>query len=154
GVVLFLFIVGLEMRPSRLWSMRRSIFGLGLVQLLVCMALLSLVGISLGYPMAPSFVAGTGFVLTSTAIVMQMLEERRQLTSAPGQRIVSILLLEDLAIVPLLAIVAFIAPGGSEASIVDRLQGGALAIVAIVGLVVVGRWALNPLFGILAAARA
>jgi monovalent cation:proton antiporter-2 (CPA2) family protein len=154
GVVLFLFIVGLEMRPSRLWAMRRSIFGLGLLQLLGCMALLSMVGVVLGFPLASSFVAATGFSLTSTAIVMQMLEERRQLTSPPGQRIVAILLLEDLAIVPLLALVAFLAPGAGEVTILERLTAVGIGIAAIAGLIVVGRWALNPLFGIIAAARA
>ena len=69
GVVMFLFIIGLEMQPSRLWAMRRDIFGLGLAQVLLSMGLLSLVGLALGYPFAPALVAGTGFVLTSTAIV-------------------------------------------------------------------------------------
>ncbi|MGQ0564795.1 MAG: monovalent cation:proton antiporter-2 (CPA2) family protein [Gemmobacter sp.] len=154
GVVMFLFIIGLEMQPSRLWSMRRDIFGLGLVQVLVCMALLWTVGLSLGYPVATSLIAGTGFVLTSTAIVMQMLEERGAITLPKGQRIVAILLLEDLAIVPLLALVAFLAPGGAEVTLADRLTGVALGLGAIVALVVAGRYLLNPLFGLLAAARA
>jgi glutathione-regulated potassium-efflux system protein KefB len=110
GVVMFLFVIGLEMRPSRLWSMRGEIFGLGLVQVAVCAVLLTAIGVGTGFPVAPSFVAGVGFVLTSTAIVMQMLEERRSLGSPGGRRIVSILLLEDLMIVPLLVLVAFLAP--------------------------------------------
>lgn len=114
GVVIFLFVIGLEMQPSRLWAMRGDIFGLGLAQVLVCVALLIWVGLTLGYPTASSFVAGAGFVLTSTAIVMQMLEERRQLGQPLGRRIVAILLLEDLAIVPLLALVAFLAPGAAR----------------------------------------
>ena len=103
GVVMFLFIIGLEMEPARLWSMRRDIFGLGLAQVLVAMAVLSLVGIVLGYPLAASLIAGTGFVLTSTAIVMQLLAERGDIGKPMGQKIIAILLLEDLAIVPLLA---------------------------------------------------
>lgn len=99
GVVLFLFIIGLEMEPSRLWSLRKQIFGLGLIQVLACGALLTLVGICLGLAPAVAFVAGLGFVLTSTAVVMQLLEERGRLGTSPGQKIVSILLLEDLAIV-------------------------------------------------------
>ncbi len=114
GVVLLLFVIGLEMQPSRLWAMRGQIFGLGLAQVLVCMVLLSWVGVGLGYPVVASAVAATGFVLISTAIVMQMLEERRQIAQPPGQRIVSILLFEDLAIVPLLALVAFLASGCEE----------------------------------------
>ncbi|NCO85255.1 MAG: potassium transporter [Rhodobacterales bacterium] len=154
GVVMFLFIIGLEMQPSRLWAMRRDIFGLGLTQVLVCMALLSWVGVALGYDAAPSLIAGTGFVLTSTAIVMQMLGERRDLATPRGQRIISILLLEDLAIVPLLALVAFLAPGGEEVTLSERLTGVAVGLGAIAALVVAGRWLLNPLFRILAAAQA
>jgi CPA2 family monovalent cation:H+ antiporter-2/glutathione-regulated potassium-efflux system protein KefB len=150
GVVLFLFVIGLEMQPSRLWGMRAEIFGLGLMQLGLCMLLLWTVGLSLGYPLAPSLIAGTGFVLTSTAIVMQMLEERGALGLPKGRRIIAILLLEDLAIVPLLALVAFLAPGGAEASLADRLRAVAVGLAAIAALVAAGRWLLNPLFRILA----
>jgi Kef-type K+ transport system membrane component KefB len=104
--------------------MRRDIFGLGLAQVLAGMALLSTVGWALGYPFATSLIAGTGFVLTSTAIVMQMLAERNEIARAKGQRIVSVLLLEDLAIVPLLALVAFLAPGGAEPVTAGRAPPG------------------------------
>ena len=115
GVVMLLFIIGLEMKPSRLWSLRREIFGLGVAQVLVCAALLTGVGILGGFSPAMAFVAGAGFVLTSTAVVLQVLEERGETNEPAGQKIVSILLLEDLAIVPLLAIVAFLAPIPEEA---------------------------------------
>jgi monovalent cation:proton antiporter-2 (CPA2) family protein len=154
GVVMFLFIIGLEMQPSRLWSMRRDIFGLGLAQVLLAMGLLSLVVLALGYPFAPALVAGTGFVLTSTAIVMQMLEERGDISAPKGQRIVSILLLEDLAIVPLLAMVAFLAPGGETVTLADRATGIALGLGAIATLILAGRYLLNPVFSLLAAAQA
>ncbi len=154
GVVMFLFIIGLEMQPSRLWAMRRDIFGLGLAQVLLAMALLSLVGLSLGYPFAASLVAGTGFVLTSTAIVMQMLEERGDISAPKGQRIVSILLLEDLAIVPLLAMVAFLAPGGGDVTLAERGRDIAIGPGAIAALFLAGRYLLNPLFSLLAAAQA
>jgi monovalent cation:proton antiporter-2 (CPA2) family protein len=154
GVVMFLFIIGLEMQPSRLWSMRKEIFGLGLVQVLACILLLSWVGVALGYSPRVSLIAGTGFVLTSTAIVMQMLQERGDLAKEKGQRIISILLLEDLAIVPLLALVAFLAPGGGEVSMAERLRGVAVGLGAIAALVVAGRYLLNPIFRLLAAARA
>ncbi len=153
GVVMFLFIIGLEMEPKRLWSMRRDIFGMGLVQLIVGMAALSGVGVALGYDLAPSLIAGTGFVLTSTAIVMQMLQERGDISTPKGRRIVSILLLEDLAIVPLLALVAFLAPG-SDISLSDRLQGVGIGLGAIAVLVLAGLYLLNPFFRLLAAARA
>nr|WP_312417463.1 monovalent cation:proton antiporter-2 (CPA2) family protein [Shinella sp.] len=150
GVVLFLFIIGLEMQPSRLWSMRGEIFGLGLVQVCLAIATLVWVGILLGYPTEASFVAGTGFVLTSTAIVMQILEERGEMNLPRGRRIIAILLLEDLAIVPLLALVAFLAPGGAEATMADRLQGVAIGLAAIAALVLAGRYLLDPMFRLLA----
>jgi glutathione-regulated potassium-efflux system protein KefB len=156
GVVLFLFVVGLEMRPSRLWGLRTQIFGLGALQVVVCSLLLTAVGVGTGFPVAPSFVSGAGFVLTSTAIVMQLLEEKRQLASPAGQRIVSVLLLEDMMIVPLLALVAFlapIAPGNATASGLDWLAIG-IGFAAIVGLVLVGRYLLNPLFRVLAVSGA
>lgn len=150
GVVLFLFIIGLEMQPSRLWSMRGEIFGLGLMQVGLAIATLVWVGIALGYPVTASFVAGTGFVLTSTAIVMQMLEERGQMGLPKGRRIIAILLLEDLAIVPLLALVAFLAPGGAEATLADRLTSVGIGLAAIAVLVVAGRYLLDPMFRLLA----
>lgn len=154
GVVMFLFIIGLEMEPSRLWGMRREIFGLGLAQVGACIAALTLVGTTMGFSLAVAFVAGTGFVLTSTAIVMQLLEERGSLSTPKGQRIVAILLLEDLAIVPLLAIVALLAPGGRETGPMDRIVAIGIALASIAALVAAGRWLLNPLFRLLAAARA
>lgn len=150
GVVLFLFVIGLEMQPSRLWSMRGEIFGLGLAQVALAIGVLTCVGLALGFPVASSFVAGTGFVLTSTAIVMQMLDERRQMALPKGRRIIAILLLEDLAIVPLLALVVFLAPGGPEVTLPERLTSVAIGLGAIAALVVAGRYLLNPMFGLLA----
>src|SRR5690606_18172876 len=111
GVVMFLFIIGLEMQPSRLWGLRRAIFGLGALQVALCSAVLTVVGIAFGLSPLVAFVGASGFVLSSTAIVMQLLEERGETATAGGQKIVSILLLEDLMIVPLLALIAFLAPG-------------------------------------------
>ncbi len=154
GVVMFLFIVGLEMEPSRLWGLKAEIFGLGVLQVGLCSVLLTFVGIAMGFPLGVSFVAAAGFVLTSTAIVMQVLEERGDLSTPKGQRMVSVLLLEDLAIVPLLALVAFLAPGGADATLTDRLTAVAIGIASIVGLIVVGRYLLNPMFSVLAKAKA
>ncbi|RYI99437.1 MAG: potassium transporter, partial [Acetobacteraceae bacterium] len=118
GVIMLLFIIGLEMQPSRLWNLRREIFGLGAAQVVVCGLLLTGAGILAGLAPAVAFVAGMGFVLSSTAVVMQMLDEAGETSTPQGQKAVSILLLEDLAIVPLLAAVAFLAPGeaGPEAA--------------------------------------
>lgn len=154
GVVMFLFIIGLEMEPSRLWGMRREIFGLGLAQVGACIAALTLVGVGLGFSVTVAFVAGTGFVLTSTAIVMQLLEERGSLSRPKGQRIVAILLLEDLAIVPLLAVVTLLAPGGAGATGMERVYAIGIALGSVAALVAAGRWLLNPMFRLLAAAKA
>ncbi|MEF9602392.1 monovalent cation:proton antiporter-2 (CPA2) family protein [Paracoccus sp. PXZ] len=150
GVVLFLFVIGLEMQPSRLWAMRGEIFVLGFAQVLLAIAVLTCVGLALGFPVAASFVSGTGFVLTSTAIVMQMLAERNEMALPKGRRIIAILLFEDLAIVPLLALVAFLAPGGEEVTLPQRLLGIAVGLGCIAALVAAGRYLLNPLFGLLA----
>lgn len=154
GVVMFLFIIGLEMRPTKLWALRRDIFGLGLVQVLTCGALLSAVGIYLGGLTVPVAVIGAmGFVLSSTAVIMKILDERGETATPAGQRAVSILLLEDLAIVPLLALVALFAAfsGGSvsdgEQPVWVSVAIGAAAILAVVAA---GRWLLNPLFGLVA----
>lgn len=157
GVVLFLFIIGLEMQPQRLWAMRKLIFGLGVVQVALCAVALAAVGVLTGFPLSPSFVAGAGFVLTSTAIVMQLLEERGEMASEAGQKMVAILLLEDLMIVPLLASVAFLAPiAPGSASAGNGINWVAVAIGAscLVGLVISGRYLLDPMFGLLASVHA
>lgn len=156
GVVMFLFVIGLEMRPSHLWSLRRQIFGLGSLQAVVCGFLLTLVGVAFGFSWAVSFVSAMGFVLTSTAVVMQILGERGDLAAPRGQRMVSILLFEDLLIVPLLALVAFMAPqelsaGGAELATASRWEAVVLGLAA---LVAAGVWLLNPLFRVLANAKA
>ncbi len=154
GVVMFLFIIGLEMQPSRLWSMRKDIFGLGALQVIICIGGLTMIGVVFGYPVIFSFVAGTGFVLTSTAIVMQMLQERGSLSTLKGQRIIAILLFEDLAIVPLLVLVTFLGSGGEEVAMSERLLSFGIALAATVALVFAGRYLLNPLFRLLAASGA
>jgi glutathione-regulated potassium-efflux system protein KefB len=155
GVVLFLFIVGLEMEPQKLWNLRRQIFGLGALQVVACGALLTGVGMLLGFPPVIAFVAGMGFVLTSTAIVMQLLQERGELATPGGQKIVSILLLEDLAIVPLLALIALLAPGHDEGGgMLSRLVSVGVAAAAIVTVIFAGRYVLNPVFRLLADSKA
>lgn len=152
GVVLFLFIIGLEMRPSRLWSLRREMFGLGVAQVVTCGALLSGVAMLGGLPPAAAVIGAMGFVLSSTAVIMQMLEERGELPTPAGQRAVAVLLLEDLAIVPLLALVAVLASIAGTATGESRpaWQGIAIGLASIAALVAAGRWLLNPMFRILA----
>ena len=154
GVVLFLFIIGLEMEPSKLWALRKQIFGLGVIQVACCGLLLTGVGLLLGFAPVVAFIFGMGFVLTSTAIVMQILAERGELASESGQKMVSILLLEDLAIVPLLAVVAILAPAAADQSMLTRAIGFASAIGAILLLIVLGRRVMNPFFALLASSKA
>ncbi|MBF1238659.1 MAG: cation:proton antiporter [Lautropia mirabilis] len=156
GVVMFLFVIGLEMKPSHLWGLRRQIFGLGSLQVVISAILLTMVGVLFGASWAVSFVCASGFVLTSTAIVMQVLGERQELASPRGQRIVSILLFEDLLIVPLLAIVEFLAPGTPDgaAHATPLWQTIGIALLSLGALVAAGLWVLNPLFRVLAASRA
>jgi glutathione-regulated potassium-efflux system protein KefB len=151
GVVMFLFLIGVEMRPHKLWALRAQIFGLGLAQVLLCIALLTGAGILLGLPFPAAFIAGSGFVLSSTAVIMSVLKERGELASGQGQQAVSILLLEDLMIVPLLAIVAFMgaAAANGGATGVD-LSAILIALGAIALVIAAGRWLLDPFFALLA----
>lgn len=154
GIVMYLFVIGLEMRPSYLWSLRKEIFGLGALQISAGSLGLTAVGLVYGYSWQVSFVCAAGFVLTSTAIVMQLLGDRGDIAQPRGQKIVSILLFEDLLIVPLLAIVAFIAPNHVIESTSTRLQSIGVGLISIAGLIAAGYWLLNPLFRLLAAAKA
>ena len=152
GVVLFLFIIGLEMRPARLWSLRGEIFGLGAAQVSLCGLSLTLAAMAFGVAAPVAFIGAMGFVLSSTAVIMQMLDERGQLHTQEGQRAVSILLLEDLAIVPLLAIVAVLASllGVASEEAPPLAQTIGLAFGALVAVFVAGRYVLNPAFRFLA----
>lgn len=156
GVVMFLFVIGLEMKPSHLWSLRQQIFGLGFLQVTSCALLLSFVGFALGFSWTVSFVSAAGFVLTSTATVMQVLGERHELSSSRGQKVVSILLFEDLLIVPLLALVAFMSTSDSVMSVDNRpvWQRIGISALSLSALIAAGLWLLNPLFRILAKAKA
>ncbi len=153
GVVLFLFIIGLEMEPNRLWALRQQIFGLGVLQVAVSGALLTGVGVLLGFAPLVAFVFGMGFVLTSTAIVMQILGERGEMATPSGQKMVSVLLLEDLAIVPLLAVVSLLAPSTDDVSMFTRLVSLGIAVGAILLLIFLGRRIMNPFFALLAQAK-
>ena len=154
GVVMFLFVIGLEMRPSHLWSLRKQIFGLGALQIAVCTLLLTGVGLLFGYSLPVSFIGGMGFVLTSTAVVMQLLAERGDVALPNGQKVVSILLFEDLLIVPLLVLVAFMSPQVVQPEEGSRWVSIGIAAASLGGLIAAGIWLLNPFFRILAAAKA
>ena len=152
GVVMFLFIIGLELPPAKLWRLRLEIFGLGAAQVILSAALLSGLALLAGLPVAAAVIGASGFVLSSTAVIMKMLDEGGETASDAGQRAVSILLLEDLAVVPLLALVAVLATVTGEAPPDARPAWLAILIAlgSVAAVVAVGRWLLNPLFQILA----
>jgi CPA2 family monovalent cation:H+ antiporter-2 len=146
GVVLLLFVIGLELKPSRLWQMRRDIFGLGLTQVVVSAVAITAVVVAVtADAWAAAIIIGFGLALSSTAFGVQILEERGDLNTRYGQQSFSILLFQDIAIVPILALVPLMAPATSEG-------GGpvyidiAITVGAIVALLVAGRYLLNPLF--------
>jgi glutathione-regulated potassium-efflux system protein KefB len=152
GVVMFLFLIGLEMRPAKLWALRRDIFGLGLAHVVACAAVVTSVGVLWGWTWQVALIAAMGFALSSTAVIMKMLDDAGESASPAGQRAVAILLFEDLSIVPLLALVAVLGSFGGAAVDASQpwWQSAGLAIAAIAGVFVLGRWVLNPLFGLLA----
>lgn len=156
GVVMFLFIIGLEMRPQKLWKLRRQIFGLGAAQVVTCGALLTALGVFAGFNPAVAAVGAMGFVLSSTAVIMQILQEDGDSASPEGEKAIAILLLEDLAIVPLLALVALWAAlnGHAESSAAPAWQSVLIALGAVAALIAAGRWLLDPLFGLIARAGA
>ena len=154
GVVMFLFMIGLEMKPSHLWSLRKQIFGLGSLQVVISALLMTLVSVQFGISWEVAFICSSGFVLTSTAIVMQVLGERKRLSTRPGQKIVSILLFEDLLIVPLLAIVSYLSPLEKTADAMPWWESAIIAMLALAVLVFIGRFILNPVFRILANSKA
>ncbi|KAB7738847.1 potassium transporter TrkA [Parvibaculum sedimenti] len=148
GVVLLLFIIGLELKPSRLWTMRHDILGFGLIQVALCGGALASIGHMFGLNWHASIISGLGLALSSTAFAAPLMEERGELTSPYGQRAFSILLLQDLAVVPLLALVAIFAPGKDAAHPAGLAT--TLAMLAAVGIVVVAaRYVMNPLFSLL-----
>ncbi len=152
GVVLLLFIIGLELKPSRLWSLRRDIFGLGLSQVMVTGAILSGIGWLLGLALSTALVVGFGLALSSTAFALQILEEKGELNSSHGNTAFAILLFQDMAIVPLLALVAVLGPSTPSA---DPLW---LDIVKVVGVIaailVIGKYLLNPALRFIAKTKA
>lgn len=154
GVVLLLFVIGLELQPSRLWVLRKAVFGLGGAQVAVTGALLALAGVLLGLRLPAAAVAGIGLSLSSTAFVLQILTEKNQMTAQHGRSAFAILLFQDLAVIPLLAALPLI--GAPEAG---PAEGGGLfaalkVAAALLGVVVGGRYLLRPVFKILAATHA
>jgi CPA2 family monovalent cation:H+ antiporter-2 len=153
GVVFLLFVIGLELSFERLWAMRRLVFGLGSLQVLVSALVIAGVAVAFGLNAAAATLLGASFALSSTAIVMQLLAERRQLGTPLGRTGFSILLLQDLAVVPILFLVGVLGAGAGSnvgASLAVALGKALLAMVAIY---LVGRLALRPLMRTVARTR-
>jgi glutathione-regulated potassium-efflux system protein KefB len=153
GVVMLLFVIGLELKPSRLWALRRDIFGLGVAQVVFSVIVLAAAGMAVGGTFAAALIGAMGLALSSTAIVMQILEERGETTEPHGQKIFAVLLLQDLAIVPLLAIVTLLSPIPAQATVSPTVKI-VIALVAVAGIIAVGRYLLNPVFRIFADTKA
>ena len=149
GVVFLLFVVGLELKPSRLWVMRRMVFGLGAAQVFVSAAAIGAIAWALGLTANAAIVVGLILALSSTAFVLQMLAEKKQLSATHGRAAFSILLFQDLAAIPLIAMLPLLGANASFDDGINFLQVG-LMIVAIVGLIVGGRLLLRPVLRIAA----
>ena len=151
GVVFLLFVIGLELKPSRLWVMRKMVFGLGTAQVLVSALVLGLLAWLYGLGATTSVVIGLILALSSTAFVLQMLAEKKQLTSHYGRAAFSILLLQDLAVIPLLAILPLLGVKAAMSSGFD-LTGAGIGIATIAALIIGGRILLKPTLHMVAAA--
>ena len=147
GIALLLFIVGLELQPSRLWRLRKDIFGLGLAQVALCGVAISLfIDLALGVSPEAALAIGLPLALSSTAQVLPMLRSDNDLNTPQGERAFSVLLFQDLSIIPLITIIGAMARVNPDPG---APSGGLLAlytVLAIIGLVIAGRLVLNPLF--------
>ncbi len=149
GVVLMLFLVGLELEPKRLWSLRRPIFGWGSAQVLGCALLLTAAAMVFGVSWRVALVAGLGLALSSTAIALQVMGERNLLPTSSGQASFSILLFQDVAAIPILALLPLLGviSADKEALAPVNHTWEALKIIAVIaGIILGGRLLLRPLF--------
>ena len=156
GVVLMLFLVGLELEPKRLWSLRRPIFGWGSAQVIVCSLVLAAVAVMAKLDWRVALVAGLGLSLSSTAVALQVMAERNLLPTRSGQAAFSILLFQDVAAIPILALLPLLGVVAATNVASDQAQYGleAIKIVAVIaGLVLGGRLLMRPVFGWIARSR-
>ncbi|TDJ11750.1 MAG: glutathione-regulated potassium-efflux system protein KefB, partial [Gammaproteobacteria bacterium] len=149
GVVFLLFIIGLELQPSRLWVLRRMVFGLGSAQVGLSAIVIGLLAWTYGFTPTAAAVSGLILALSSTAFVLQLLAEKKQLTTVHGRAAFSILLFQDLAVIPLIALLPLIGSGTSGESQFDPLMVG-ISLASIAGLIIGGHFLLRPLLRIVA----
>lgn len=150
GVVLLLFLIGLEMRPRRLWALRRSMFGLGSLQILVSGLAIALYLHLFEAHWGVDLLAGLTMALSSTAFVIQILQERGEIVSPHGQTAFAVLLMQDLAVVPLLALMPVIADVGPLSSDVPLWEQVIIVVVAIAMVIVAGRYLVPRALDLLA----
>lgn len=151
GVVLLLFIIGLELSPKRLWVMRKAVFGVGLAQVLLTAVVIGSVALlAFGQPLNSAVVLGLGLALSSTAFGLQSLAERKELNSSHGRLAFAILLFQDIAAIPLIAMVPLLAGGGADAAEGSTLDHSLRVLGSIAVVVVGGRYLLRPVFRIVA----
>jgi monovalent cation:proton antiporter-2 (CPA2) family protein len=155
GIVLLLFIIGLELQPTRLWVMRRTVFGLGAAQVLLCTALLGASAWSLGQTPAAAGIIGFGLSLSSTPLVLQILAERNQLKTQYGRAAFGILLFQDLAVLPVLAVLPMLSPLASTQTVDGTWWLALLKLLAVIAVVILagGRLLLRPALRIVARVR-
>ena len=147
GIVLLLFIVGLELHPSRLWRLKRDIFGFGIAQVVLSgLAITTLVYAATGFTLATALAIGLPLALSSTAQVLPSLRSTGDINTPAGERAFSILLLQDLSIVPLITIIAAMSRAPPDPSTPPGWQLGLYTVGAIIGLVLAGRFIITPLF--------
>ena len=149
GVVLLLFLVGIELNASRVWALRRSIFGLGTAQVALTTGAITAVAALLGQPLAVGLIAGMAFAMSSTAIGLATLGEKNLLATPGGQASFAVLLFQDLTVVPILLVVGFL--GGEAQSF--RWTDAAKALAFIVALIAIGRLLVRPLLRTMAETR-
>ena len=154
GVVFLLFIIGLELQPSRLWAFRRLLFGLGSLQVLITTAAIAVVARTAGQEWAAAIVIGCALSLSSTAFVLQLMAERKELLMSHGRAAFAVLLFQDIAVVPMLALTSAFSTGDAMAVDINALLEFGRVTLILIAFVVVGRYTLRPIFRFIANAGA
>ncbi len=147
GVVFLLFVIGLELQPSRLWVLRRMVFGLGSAQVIISAGAIAAVGLLFGLGLTEAVLVGFVLALSSTAFVLQLLAEKKELTTRHGRSAFAILLFQDLAVIPLIAIIPMFAAAANQGF---ALRSFAIAVAIIGGMIIGGRYLLRPVLRVAA----
>ncbi|WP_394128715.1 monovalent cation:proton antiporter-2 (CPA2) family protein [Shewanella maritima] len=153
GVVLLMFTLGLEFSVPKLWAMRRTVFGLGVGQMTATAVIAGAIALLLGQDMVAAIVIGSAVALSSTAIVLKLLNEQGWLRRRHGELSISVLLFQDLAVIPLLILLPMLASDGTQSSFLDLAWGLLTGILAFIGLMSFGKWVLPRIFDEVARSR-